>query len=95
GTFPNAVTDWLNHNIKKQCIPHTYTSFIMNMLSQRSTRLRFVNFTSALIRLTNRIGQGCPMLMVVYIIYNADLINLARGSHESSIGYVNNSTLIA
>ncbi|TFK38888.1 hypothetical protein BDQ12DRAFT_584984, partial [Crucibulum laeve] len=56
--------------------------------------LKFDDFLSRIIELTNGISQGCPASMITYIIYNADLIELALGTEEGSIGYVDDSTLI-
>jgi len=43
----------------------------------------------------NGIGQGDPLSMILYIIYNADLIKIAEGNQEESLGYIDDAKVIA
>ena len=73
GAFPNAVTDRLIHNLRKRRIPTAYVKFVEWLLDGRKTRMKFDDFILELIEIVNGIGQGDPILMLLYIIYNADL----------------------
>jgi len=73
GAFPNAVTDRLIHNLRKRRIPKAYTDFVRRLLERCKTKLKFDDFISELINICNGIGQGDPLSMIFYIIYNADL----------------------
>jgi len=95
GAFPNAVTDCLIHNLRKRRIPEHHIDFVRLLLSNRSTRLKFDDFLSELIRITNGIRQGDPLSMILYIIYNADLLEIAANAKEDSLGYVNDAMAIA
>ena len=96
GAFPNAVTQKLIHNLKKRRIPTTYINFIRLLLTNRRTRIKFDDFTSDLIEITNGIGQGDPLSMLLYIIYNADLLEITDDDHlEAALGYVDDIALIA
>jgi len=96
GAFPNAVTDRLIHNLRKRKIPKAYTDFVRLLLEERKTRLKFDDFISVLIAIRNGIGQGDPLSMILYILYNADLLEiLALLSKEDSIGYVDDAIAIA
>ena len=96
GAFPNAVTSKLIHNLKKRKIPTAIVSFITQLLHNRRTRLRFDDHTSELINITNGIGQGDPLSMLLYIIYNADLLDLPDNPlSEDAIGYVDDVALLA
>ena len=44
----------------------------------QKTRLKFDNFISEYIEITNGIGQGDPISMLIYILYNADLLEALR-----------------
>ena len=66
-----------------------------NMLSEQSTQLRFDDFLSGPIWIRNGTTQGCPLSMSLYTFYNADLVDIARGKHELSMGFVNDCTFIA
>ena len=96
GAFPNAVTDKLIHNLKKRRIPETYVKFIRLLLTDRRTRIKFDDFTSETIDIFNGIGQGDPLSMILYIIYNADLLEIIDDDlNEDALGYVDDIALIA
>jgi hypothetical protein len=96
GAFPNAITDRLIHNLRKCRIPKAYIGFVQRLLEQCKTRLRFDDFTSELINICNGIGQGDPLSMVLYILFNADLLEiLALLMKEDSVGYVDDAIAIA
>jgi len=95
GAFPNAVTDRLLHNLRKCRIPEVYTKVIWLILEGRRTRLRFDDFISDPIWIDNGIGQGDPLSMVLYILYNADLLDIALNPEEESLGFVDNAMIMA
>lgn len=75
GAFPNVVTDQLVHNLCKRQIPEVYIAFIRWLLEGRRTKLKFDGFTSEPIDIVNGIGQGDLLSMILYLIYNTDLID--------------------
>jgi hypothetical protein len=96
GAFPNAVTDRLIHNLKKRRIPEIYIKFIRQMLTNRCTKIKFDDFISESIDIINGIGQGDPLSMLLYIIYNADLLEIIDNDElEDAIGYVDDIALVA
>ena len=96
GTFPNAVTSRLIHNLRKRRIPNAIVNFVKQLLTDRKTRLKFDDFISDVIDITNGIGQGDPLSMLLYILYNADLLDLPDNPiAEDAIGYVDDVALIA
>ena len=96
GAFPNAVTDRLIHNLKTRRIPKVYTNFIRTLLTNRRTKITFDDFVSDSIDIDNGIGQGDPLSMLLYIIYNADLLEIIDYDVlEDAIGYVDDIALVA
>ena len=96
GAFPNAVTDRLIHNLRKHKIPEAYVDFVHRLLDGRKTRLKFNDFISELMDIRNGIGQGNPFSMLLYILFNADLLEcLALLNDEDAIGYVDDAMAIA
>ena len=95
GAFPNTVTDRLIHNLKKRRILTKYIKFIKQLLQGWKTRLKFDDFISKYINITNSIGQGDPISMLLYIIYNVDLLEALRRLDEDAIGYVDDALVVA
>jgi len=61
GAFPNAVTDRLIHNLRKRRIPKAYVQFVKQLLTGRWTQLKFDDYLSDVIQISNGIGQGDPV----------------------------------
>jgi len=80
GTFSNAVTDRLLHNLCKRRILEAYVKIIQQVLVDCCTKLKFDNFVLDNILINDGIGQGDPLSMVLYILYNADLLEIALTS---------------
>ena len=96
GAFPNAVTDRLIHNLKKRRIPALLVGFVSRLLANRRTRLRFDDYISEYREITNGIGQGDPLSMLLYILYNADLLEIPDDElQEDALGYVDDIALVA
>ena len=96
GAFPNAVTDRLLHNLKKRRIPTGLVGFVARLLQDRRTKLKFDDYTSDYVDIVNGIGQGDPISMLLYIIYNADMLEIPDDElKEDAIGYVDDIALVA
>jgi hypothetical protein len=95
GTFPNAVNDKLLQNMKKRQVPTKLIQFTGNLLCNCTTRLKFDNFTLEDIHISNGIGQGDPLSMVLYQYYNADLLDIPKDANKSAMAYVDDTILIA
>ena len=56
----------------------------------------FDGHTSDWIPITKGIGQGDPLSMIIYIIYNADLIDISQGHpNELTLAFVDDIILVA
>lgn len=94
--FPNAVTDQLLTNLRKRRIPTEFINFVRNLLSNRQTTMVFDDYKSDWIDVNNGIGQGDPISMILYLFYNADLVDVpAVDRGEAAIAYVDDVTFIA
>ena len=58
-------------------------------------RFKFDDYVSEWFDLDNRIAQGDPLSMVLYLDYNADMIDIAIGQLKMCLGYVDNMALVA
>ena len=95
GAFPNAVPERLCHNMRARGVPEGYVQFVENMLTGRRTQLRLDDHESALFDIDNGISQGDPLSMILYLFYNAQMLEVADGEGEAALGFVDDLALIA
>ena len=95
GEFPNAITDRLLHNLRKRQIPEAYIKVIQKILEDQCTKLKFYDCISDTIHIDNGIGQGNPLSMILYIMYNADLLEIANSPEEESLSFVDDTMVLA
>ena len=95
GAFPNAVTDRLLHNMRTRRLPTEVINYTELLLRGRKTRLRFDDYISDWIPITNGMGQGDPLSMILFIIYNSDLVETAENSNELTLAFVDDTAFIA
>lgn len=65
------------------------------MLQGRRTKICFDDYTSDWFNITNGIGQGNPLLMILYIIYDSDLVKTAKGKQELTLPFIDNTAFLA
>ena len=96
GAFPNTSPERLIHNLRKRRILTSIVKFVKSLLSNRRTRLHFDDFKSDTIQVLNGIGQGDLLSMLLYIFYNANLLDIPTNTQkEDAMGYVDDMTLLS
>lgn len=69
---------------------------IAALLEGRQTKLQFNDFLLQFLTINNRISQGCPLSIIIYILYNADLVEIPKDKNEEdAIRYVDEVILVA
>jgi hypothetical protein len=77
-------------------VPVAIVKYVRQLLLGRKTRLKFDDYVSEATNITNGIGQGDPISMLLYILYNADLLELPDNPNtEDAIGYADDIALVA
>ena len=95
GAFHNTVKTQLIHNMRARGVPLNYTNLIESMLTNRKTHLKFDDYTSPPLSIDNGTTQGCPLSMILYVFYNAPLVDTARHKNETTIGFVDDCLYLA
>ncbi|KIK13673.1 hypothetical protein PISMIDRAFT_17820 [Pisolithus microcarpus 441] len=95
GAFPNAVTDRLLHNMRMRRLPKDIVDYTDRLLRGRKTKLRFDDYESEWFPITNGIGQGDPLSMILYVIYSSDLVDIANGKNELTLAFVDDTAILA
>jgi len=85
----------LLHNLWKKRLPSEIVNYVQEMLKNRRTRLRFDDHTSEWFDITNGISQGDPFSMLLYIVYDSDLVTVAKNKDELTLTFVDDTVLLA
>lgn len=96
--FPSVVITRLLHNMRMKGFPEEYILWYQRQLSSRSTTLVFDDYESATFNVENGVDQGCPLSVIAFLIYNADVLEVADPKPtcgELSLGFIDNIALIA
>ena len=95
--FPNMQQGRLLKNMRARNINEGFCRYVEMILTHRQIRLVFDDVTSQPCNPPGGCNQGCPLSMLLYVIYNAPLINIANpeNRNERIIGFVDDTTLLA
>ena len=89
GAFDNVVHERLLHNLRKRRIDEQIVRWIASFLTNRTTILKTGEFTSVLMQITSGIPQRLPLSGILYLFYNADLLeDINPHDSSSSLGYI-------
>ena len=91
GAFNNVHHQRLIHNLRTRRIPKLITSWISSFLKNRSTQLLFNGSKSVQIATPAGIPQGSPLSPLLYMYYNADLLNIPKNK-ELGLGFIDDIT---
>ena len=91
GIFNNVHHERLFDNLHKQRVPEFMVKWIQSFLSNRSTNIRFNGVTSQTMRTDAGVPQGSPMSPILYMFYNADLLDIPKKNNApgaQSLGFI-------
>jgi retron-type reverse transcriptase len=76
GAFNNVYHKRLVYNLRAHCISPAIVNWLKNFLYSRSTKLHFNGRTSETINTMAGVPQGSPLSLLLYMYYNAGLLEL-------------------
>ena len=88
GAFNNVHHARLVHNMRKRKIPDEIIRWVSSFLSNRTTCMRFNGIITDPIRTPTGIPQGSPLSPILYILYNSDLLDLAKRRKQLGLGFI-------
>lgn len=95
GAFDNVSHARLLHNLRKRRIDERIVRWIASFLADRSTVINFDTFKSEVYQTTTGIPQGSPLSPILYLYYNADLIETCnREPNTLAIGYIDDIAIL-
>ena len=88
GAFNNVYHDRLIHNLRMRGMPHTITRWTRSFLQARKTQLLFNGIKSERIATLAGVPQGSPLSPLLYMYYNADLLNMTPQNQVTRLGFI-------
>ena len=87
GAFNNVHHQRLYHNLRKRKVPEFIIKWTKSFLEDRYTQLRFNGADSERIAMGAGVPQGSPISPILYLFYNADLLEIP-GRRGQSLGFI-------
>ena len=75
GAFDNTAHQRLIHNLRKRQVPLRIVNWIASFLCHRTTEIVLMEGAMGQISTNTGIPQGSPLSPILYLFYNADLID--------------------
>lgn len=96
GAFDNVDQARLIHNLRKRQVKTKIVQWIQSFLHERSTIIKTKEHSTAPIPTPNGIPQGSPLSQVLYLFYNADLLeDLTFEESGTAMGYIDDIGILA
>ena len=97
GAFDNVSHEKLLHNLRKRRIDPKIVDWISSFISNRSTVIKTNECVSENIDISTGILQGSPLSPILYLFYNADLIEICCTTNENVTagGFIDGVFLLA
>jgi len=95
GAFDNVSRPRLIHNLRKRRVNQTLVRWIDSFLSNRSTTLKLQEYTAPSAPIQTGIPQGSPLSPILYLFYNADLIEACKTENTEAVGYIDDVSILA
>jgi hypothetical protein len=88
GAFNNVHNKQLIHNLRQRRMPEIISRWINSFLQDRSARLQFNGARSENISTPAGVPQGSPLSSLLYMYYNADLLEIAPQHQGTRLGFI-------
>ncbi|KAJ6114107.1 hypothetical protein N7512_007552 [Penicillium capsulatum] len=95
GVYDNVSPERLLHNLRKRRIDQRIIAWIESFLCDRTTTLKLQEFTAPSAPIQTGIPQGSPVSPILYLFYNADLIEACKTQDTEAVGYIDDVSTLA
>ena len=95
GAFDNVSHKRLLHNLRKRRVDERIVRWIASFLSDRRTRIVIDGYESEEYSIETGVPQGSNLSPILYILYNADLIECCNSEDTEATGYIDDGAVFA
>ena len=98
GAYDNVSHERLLHNLRKRRVSKkicTMGGMVASFLSDRSTTLKMQEYTTPSTPIKTGTAQGSPFSPILYLFYNADLIEARMTPETEAVGYIDDVSILA
>ena len=95
GAYDNVSRERLLHNLRKRRVSPNTVGWVASFLSDRSTTLKLQEYTAPSTPIQTGIPQGSPVSPILYLFYNADLIEASKTEETEAVGYIDDVSILA
>lgn len=95
GAYDNVSPERLLHNLRKRGIDQRMIARIASFLCDRTTTLKLLEFTAPSAPIQIGIPQGSPISPILYLFYNADLIEACKTEDTEAVAYIDDVSTLA
>jgi ribonuclease HI len=95
GAYDNVAHERLLHNLRKRRVNQTLVRWVESFLSGRTTTLKLQEYTAPSAPIQTGIPQGSPISPILYLFYNADLIEACKTQETEAVGYIDDVSILA
>ena len=88
GAFNNVHHKRLIHNLQTRRVPRNIAKWMESFLQGRSTKLQFNGAKSEPINTPAGVPQGSPLSPLLYMYYNADLLDIGTKRNDIALGFI-------
>jgi hypothetical protein len=92
GAFNNVHHKRLMHNLKMRKVPKLIVDWVGNFLKGRSTQMQFNGARSGAMPTPAGLPQGSPLSPILYMFYNADLLEITESPNKMAMGFIDDIT---
>lgn len=95
GAYDNVSRERLLHNLRKRQVDENIVRWIDSFLRDRSTTLKLQEYTASSAPIRTGIPQGSPVSPILYLFYNADLVEVCKTEDTEAVGYIDDISILA
>ena len=95
GAFNNVSRPRLLHNLRARRLCPTLVRWVESFLKGRSSTIKLQEYTAPSAPIQTGIPQGSPLSPILYLFYNADLIESCKTENTEAVGYIDDASILA